>query len=539
MRLRPNGTRRRLTSALTTGAALAAFYALPIPDSRFPIPGVSRAQAQAPRGKAVYDKWCAGCHGDKGAGDGPGAKTMLPHPRDFTKGVYKVRTTASGELPTDADMLRIVAEGMPGSAMPEWKSRLSETERADVVDYIKSFSSFFKGAKPKLVTIGKAPSSSAQTIAEGRETFKKLECFKCHGQDARGDGTSAPKLKDDYDAPIRAADLTQRVRFRGGATVEDIYSRLRTGLDGTPMPSFTDAVESKVVSDEQLWHVAQYVNSLSSAGDEVREVVRAAAAEGALPASPNDSAWSKAERFWIPLVGQIVTKPREFAPTVSGVWVQALHDASKLTVRLTWHDPSKSPDPTWDEWLGRMSKALTDADGALPTAQSPDRLTVEFSPNPAEETERPYFLGGNNRRPVYVWRWTSTPDEAQEGTQRGLGKFSARAGATALTHAAVYDNGEWRVQFTRPLASTDATAPPFTLARAIPIGFTVSDGSSGEDEVRAAISTWYAIYLDVPTPPRVFIAPAATMLLTAGLGFLVVMQAQRRERGARDSGQEE
>src|SRR2546425_10261800 len=32
-------------------------------------------------GKTVYVKWCAGCHGDTGAGDGPAARYMLPRPR--------------------------------------------------------------------------------------------------------------------------------------------------------------------------------------------------------------------------------------------------------------------------------------------------------------------------------------------------------------------------------------------------------------------------------------------------------------------------
>src|SRR4051794_16386528 len=49
---------------------------------------------EAQDGKTVYNKWCSGCHGETGAGDGVGAKTMLPHPRDFTKAVYKIRTTA-------------------------------------------------------------------------------------------------------------------------------------------------------------------------------------------------------------------------------------------------------------------------------------------------------------------------------------------------------------------------------------------------------------------------------------------------------------
>jgi hypothetical protein len=63
----------------------------------------------------------------------------------------------------------------------------------------------------------------------------------------------------------------------------------------------------------------------------------------------------------------------------------------------------------------------------------------------------------------------------------------------------------------------------------------VADGSNGEDGVRGAVSTWYAVHLDEPTPARVYAAPAATALLTAGLGMLLVVRAQRREpRGGQD-----
>src|SRR2546430_4342105 len=117
-----------------------------------------RLSAQdAQRGRAVYEKWCLECHGEKGEGNGAGAKILLPPPRDFTRGVYKIRTTASGELPTDDDLERVVSEGMPGTGMPEWKTKLSDAERKDVVGYVKSLSSFFQGAKPQAVKVGSAP----------------------------------------------------------------------------------------------------------------------------------------------------------------------------------------------------------------------------------------------------------------------------------------------------------------------------------------------------------------------------------------------
>ena len=80
-------------------------------------------------GKVVYVKWCAGCHGDQGDGKGEAANYMLPRPRDFTGAIYKIRTTASGQLPTDADLMRAIDEGLPGTAMPAWKARLSESQR--------------------------------------------------------------------------------------------------------------------------------------------------------------------------------------------------------------------------------------------------------------------------------------------------------------------------------------------------------------------------------------------------------------------------
>jgi cytochrome c oxidase cbb3-type subunit 2 len=451
---------------------------------------------------------------------------MLPHPRDFTKAVYKIRTTASGEIPTDDDLRHIIEVGMPGTAMPEWKSRLSAGEIRSVIQYLKSFSTSSFKSPAKAIAIGKAPSGSGD---EGKAVFQKLECYKCHGMGGRADGKSAPTLKDDYGNPIRPADLTENWKFRGGNSVSDIYTRLRTGLDGTPMPSFQDALDNKLITDEQLWRVAQYVHSLSpEKAPTPREVVRAARAT-TLPATPDAAGWNNVERFWVPLVGQIIAKPRWFAPTVDGVWVQALHDGRSLAMRISWDDPSRSPDAAWDEWLGRVAKSLTDVDGPLATQQGPDRLVVQFAQNPNDESQRPYFLGGDAKRNVYVWRWMSEP-RVEEGTEAGLGKFTALPNVQ-VTQAARYADGQWQVQFTRTLASADTTqAPLFTAGHAIPVAFFAADGSSGEDEIRGAVSTWYAVYLDVPTPTRVFVAPIAMIALSAGLGMLLVTRAQRREQ---------
>jgi mono/diheme cytochrome c family protein len=488
-------------------------------------------------GKAVYTKWCAGCHGDNGAGDGEGARYMLPPPRDFTGAIYQIRSTASGELPTDADLLRAVDEGLPGTAMPGWRTPLSDRERRDVVAYLKTFSTFFADTtiKPQAMQFGRAPGggSGAEALRVGRQFYDSIGCRKCHGDQGRGDGPSAATLKDDAGKPVFAADLSQNWLFNGGETAEDIYHRLRTGLDGTPMPSFSDLLEQTFLTEEQLWRVAQYVRSLSPAEPPVvRDVIRAPQIDGSLPRSPGDSAWSRIDSYWFPLVGQVVKQTRWFAPAVSGVWVQAVHTRDSLALRVVWDDRSQSPDSAWLAHIGRVFGALASDDSASAPAPGlwPDQLAVQFPLKIPEGMERPYFLMGNPTTPVYQWRWSSQGG-AVAGLARGVERFDPLAGGGTVGAQAVYDHGEWQVVLTRALATADtAHELQVRTGRAIPVAFFAWDGSNGEHGTRMAVSTWYFLALDEPTPASVFISPVIAMAITLALGMLVVWRAQRPTR---------
>src|SRR6266566_5171115 len=486
-------------------------------------------------GKTVYVKWCAGCHGDNGAGDGAGARRMIPPPRDFTAGLYQIRSTASGELPTDADLLRAIDDGLPGTAMPGWQTRLSDRERRDVLAYIKTFSSFFADTTlprtPLVFRSAPGGGGGAEALKVGRQFYDSIGCRKCHGDQGRGDGPSAPTLKDDAGHPIFAANLHENWRFNGGGTVADIYHRLRTGLDGTPMPSFSDLLDQKFLTDEQLWRVAQYVRSLSPKETPVvRDVIHAPLVTKALPHSPDDSTWASVDVYWFPLVGQVIRKERWFAPAVTGVWVKAVHTADSIALHVVWDDRSESPDTAWLGYINRMLATLDSDDSTREQpALWPDKLTVQFPVSIPTGMERPYFLMGSSSAPVYQWRWSSSSRaSAVAGLARGIDRFDPIAGATVGAQA-VYDHGQWRVVFTRALASPDtASQLPFRTGRAIPVAFFASDGSNGEHGTRMAISTWYFLALDEPVPARVFISPVLAMVLTLGLGLLVVWRAQQK-----------
>src|SRR5438067_2547615 len=487
-------------------------------------------------GKQVYVKWCVGCHGDNGAGDGEAAKRMIPPPRDFTRNAfYQIRSTPSGQLPVDADLLRSIDEGLPGTAMPAWKSRLSDHQRRDVLAYIKTFSPYFADTTqhPQLIAFGKAPGGggSTEALKVGRQFYDSIGCRKCHGDQGRGDGPSAPTLKDDAGHPMFAADLHENWRFNGGGTVDDIYHRLRTGLDGTPMPSFSDLLEQKFLTETELWRVAQYVRGLSPAETPVvRDVIHAPLVSRSLPRSPDDSAWKTVDAYWFPLVGQVIHKSRWFSPAVSGVWVNAVHTADSIALRVVWDDRSQSPDTAWRGHVGRVLAALDPDEGAQePPALWPDQLAVQFPVSIPTGMERPYFLMGSTGAPVYQWRWSSVARTAAvAGLARSIDRFDSLP-ASGVGAQSIYDHGQWRVVFSRALASPDtASQLPFRTGRAIPVAFFAWDGSNGEHGTRMAISTWYFLALDEPVPARVFISPVVAMVLTLGLGMLVVWRAQQK-----------
>jgi mono/diheme cytochrome c family protein len=215
------------------------------------------AAGASSRGKTVYDAHCVECHGTSGKGDGPAALLLNPRPRDFTVGRYKLRSTETGNLPTDDDLIRTIRRGMFGSAMPAWDKVLSDDDIRAVVDYVKSMSPRFASDKADPVAASKQVEMSADSTKRGAAVYEKLQCGKCHGTDGRGTGATATSFEDDWGDPMRAANLTEPWTFRGGPDAADIYMRFRAGISGTPMPSYKDAA-----SDGDMWDLANYVVSI-------------------------------------------------------------------------------------------------------------------------------------------------------------------------------------------------------------------------------------------------------------------------------------
>lgn len=524
-----NAHRSRASSARALAVAMAALVAALALVVAAP---AAVAAQDVENGRVVYERWCAECHGVDGAGDGPAAEYMLPRPRDFVQARYQVRTTPNGELPTDDDIMRILEVGMPGTTMPAWPN-LSDEQRRDVIAYIKTFSRFFENADPQPMDFASDPGGGGDALESGRAAYEALECWKCHGDSGRGSGQSTPTLEDWRELPIRAADLTEPWKFNGGGTPEMIYRRMMTGLDGTPMPAYSDAVASDVVSAEQLWHVAYYVASLAPTLEPATaDLIAAARVEGELPAAPDAEAWNEARPAFVPLAGQIIETPRAQAPTVDGMWVRALHDGERLALRLEWGDPSNSPDSTWNEWQAKIVGALH-ADGAdlSPDAPMSDGMAVQFPAELPNGSRRPYFLMGASNDPVTLWTWDSR-EGATEAQGRGLGEISPLDGGD-LVGESRWNDGHWEVVLTRSIAEGADGAIVLAEGVVTPIAFFAWDGSSAETAARGSVSSWIYIHLEEPASSDVVIAPILAIAVSAGLLLLFVRSTRRRQGLAR------
>jgi mono/diheme cytochrome c family protein len=213
----------------------------------------------AKSGKALYVRYCIFCHGPNGDGRGESAPYLDPKPRDFTKALFKCRSTPSGSLPLDSDLYDTITRGIHASGMPSWKPLLKQ-ERADLIAYIKTFSSAFQEEKPgAAMPIPPEPPNPAESVQRGAELFQSMNCWQCHGKDGRGHGPSAAALTDSQGYPITPFDFTSGKRFKCGESDGDMFRDLATGLDGTPMPSFAAAMTA-----DQRWDVVHYIRTLSN-----------------------------------------------------------------------------------------------------------------------------------------------------------------------------------------------------------------------------------------------------------------------------------
>jgi mono/diheme cytochrome c family protein len=491
--------------------------------------------AQRAAGKKTYLKYCSQCHGDNGDGDGYAAPHLRPRPRNFTSGKFKIRTTPTGALPTHQDLINIIRRGMPYTSMPAWPN-FSDEEVSDLAYFITTFSPDFANPEkePKPVQLPSAPKATKDTIAQGKKLFEDNGCIKCHGALGRGDGPSAPTLVDDWGHPIRPADLAQSWTFRGGSSREDIFRAITTGLNGTPMPAFGEALQP-----DQRWAIVDYIDSLSGggAGPRYTNLVVAKHVQDTIDLAKGAANFEGSTVARLPVIGQITEPVREFHPPTTSVMVQAVYDVDSIAFLVRWHDiradkagkngPSLPVPPEEEEH--------EDTDVAAPAAQAPspdnpfaeapaatsappsefsDAVAIQIPSAVPTTARKPYFIFGDGTNSVDLLFF----DLARPQPQQYIGKGSSDVAPNDsgdLTGVASYDQGEWSVILKRPIHPNSGAT--FTQGQFMPIAFSVWDGFARERGSRRGLTLWESLYVE----PEIVPSATGPMLKTAG-GILVL-----------------
>ncbi len=542
-----------------------------------PPPGAYKPSKPSPTdieaGKAIYFRKCVWCHGPDGAGDGASSRRLPTKPRNFNQGTFKIRHTASGELPTDEDLFLTVTNGLPGSAMPPWDGILTEIERKQVVAFVKtnlvkdrSFDD--PDEEFHVIDYGTQIPSSKESIDKGREIYMtKAKCVECHGVEGRGNGNLTQK--DDWGFPIFPANLAKPWNIRGNRrdpyNPQNIFREISTGLNGTPMPSFADEL-----SIEERWHVANFVMSLSEQypidkatnKPQISFIIKGKFLEtGETPNDAADPRWEELTPQYVGMGSQIIQPPRHFLRTVDDIRVRAMFNSKELAILFEWDDRTESHRdeakpaiydaaaidsasfPGVEYKTTNLTHEDDEAEGPLKGVRPPevgtynDGIAIQFAqawqklPSP----EKPYFVHGDAKRGVDIWKWESDAT-TKELEGHGLEQVSLRDSSNVKVSSAVWKNGRWQVVMKRALKTDDEEkSAQLELGKNIPVVFFAWDGDAGEHDGKMALSTYYYLMLEPPVPMKVYVVPpivAGVVLLLEGWAFYAARKRKKEEGGS-------
>jgi DMSO reductase family type II enzyme heme b subunit len=459
--------------------------------------------------KTLFAEQCALCHDADGRALGPIARTLSPAPRDFGEGLFQLSSGDNG-VPMIQDLERVIARGLPGSAMPAFPE-IGAADRRGLAEFVRELAidAITERVTAELRERGETidpkearalaewrmtpvefdpfpsfPPADEATLAKGRRLYEQ-HCLACHGADGGGRAV-VPGWQDFQYVPAR--DLRIGI-LKGGAGLQDIARRIRAGMPGRGMPpTLLEQGDTEVL--------AVYVESLLPADAATRweqrsETILVRRVAGSVIHGADDAAWNR-----IPETRLVLTPLASRGDVVSSVVearVAAVHDGVTLAIRIRW------PDTTRDD--------------PAANAVLPDGVGLQFS----SERSPPVMGMGALHQPHDLWFWRTFDPERGAAAwsnfgRRGLGSGLSRpakattvAGAQSASPAygdaeieanASHDRGEWRVVLRRRLIPKRSESITFAPGGDVRVALGIWNGAAGDAGARKSISLWSTLDFD-------------------------------------------
>jgi mono/diheme cytochrome c family protein len=207
-------------------------------------------------GKRIWTRECQVCHGDAARGEGIYRQGIEPVPPNFD-------APANYNPYTDSDYFWRVSEGVPWTAMPTWKLVYNETERWQLVTYIRTMFTQTVKAPPQpreAKAFASTPVMRSQTIPKattflaGRQQFI-VQCAHCHGLAGDGKGWDGAYLNP------KPANLQVKLKPSDDGFDGKTFSKVTSGMMDSAMP-----IWGEFLTTNMRWADVKYVKDSFNAG---------------------------------------------------------------------------------------------------------------------------------------------------------------------------------------------------------------------------------------------------------------------------------
>jgi DMSO reductase family type II enzyme heme b subunit len=339
------------------------------------------------------------------------------------------------------------------------------------------------------------------SVSLGKGLYSQLRCSRCHGKKGERAGPLEKNLKDIWGNASFVFDLRRPELYKTGASSDDMYRMLMTGIGGTQMNSYD------YLSSEERWHLVHFLQSKfpsqAPSSPQTDDVLLSVPVSGPVGLAIEDSVWEQA-----PVLNVLLNSIKARERPIHSMTAQSVHDGQRIVFRLQWQDPV--PD-------GAADVSSFYLDGAA----------IQFALPTAQVNARPFFGMGEQDKPVNLWHWKADANQKVYGSV--MKKDRAPSAQKMFAHTSLnpfnespveelnawgfgslkvqpmenqqvsgkgsWKDGMWTVILIREFTTWSDQDIQFSGLRTVSLAFAVWDGSSRDRNANKMVSFWKTLAL--------------------------------------------